>query len=81
MLSLPKLALLIILVGIVWYGWKIWQRRPPQPAADAPAKPAKSVAQPAAEDLVPCRVCGTYIAAAAGPTCGRPDCVATGGKA
>jgi hypothetical protein len=70
MIALPKLVLLVLVVAAFWYGYR-WLNGPardlPRRRATAPRSAVK------AEDLVPCGVCGAYVAAAA-PGCGRPDC-------
>ena len=76
---MSKLILLAVLAGIAWYGWKAWgkklKRMMEPDAAPTPTAPADKVAAPAlAEDLVPCRICGTYVAAGTSQTCGRPEC-------
>jgi hypothetical protein len=73
MLGLPKLVLIVLVAVAVWYvgrrlsgpGRNLQRRRPASPP---PAPPALE-----AEDLVPCKVCGAYVAAGA-PGCGRRDC-------
>ncbi|HJU20822.1 MAG TPA: hypothetical protein VJ770_30615 [Stellaceae bacterium] len=80
MFDLPQLVFLILVIGIVWYGL----RRLNGPPRDLPRRPgARPGMRPnrrqepppriEAEDLVACRVCGTYVAAGA-PDCGRRDC-------
>ena len=76
---MSKLILLAVLAGLAWYGWKAWGKKlkrmmEPEAAPTPPPAAGKPVAPPAADDLVPCRVCGTYIAAATGQTCGRLEC-------
>ena len=71
MLSLPKLLLLIVIAGVAWYGWRIFQRKIDQRDAADRVETGKT---PAAEDMVRCRVCGTYVAAAHAKSCGRSDC-------
>ncbi|MBL26738.1 MAG: hypothetical protein CMM50_04195 [Rhodospirillaceae bacterium] len=79
--SFGKLLVLAAIILVVWYGFKMVgrldrQRRDEVKAAsrDTVRKPRKS-AEPAAEDMIKCRVCGTYVSA--GPdtrSCGRSDC-------
>ena len=76
---MSKLILLAVLAGIAWYGWKSWGKKirrmmEPEAPSGPPVAPEKAPPQPSAEDLVPCRICGTYVAAGAGQTCGRPEC-------
>lgn len=74
MISLPKLALLIVFGAVAWYGWQIWkkkqagQAKPPAPAG------ATRKAEPAAEDMVKCAKCGAYFPASA-RQCTQPGCV------
>lgn len=81
---LNKLLLTVVLVIAAWLGFKYWnrfvlgpyQRRQREMARRDPA-PAKEEAagEPPAhvQDMVECRVCGSYVAAGGG-RCGRPDC-------
>jgi hypothetical protein len=78
MFDLPQLVWLILVVAAVWYGWRRLNRPPPR---DLPRRPGPSTRSGRrgppprieAEDLIACRVCGTYVAAGA-PGCGRRDC-------
>ncbi len=71
MFEFPKLVVLILVFAAVWIGYR-WlngpARVPPRRRASPPPRRAIQ-----AEDLVPCGVCGAYVAAQA-PGCGRPDC-------
>jgi len=82
--SLQKLLVLAIILATVWYGFKFVGRldaarrsrakealkRAASRAAGRPAAPEP----PAAEDMVRCRVCGTFVPARRATACGRPDC-------
>jgi hypothetical protein len=70
MIGLPKLVLLILVIVAAWYGYR-WLNAP---ARELPRQRARAP-HPAvqAQDLVPCEICGAYVAATA-PGCGRPDC-------
>jgi hypothetical protein len=75
--GLPELFVILVVIFAAWHVVKAFnraaQRPPPRgPSAQPRAQPR---AQPMieAEDLVSCRVCGTYIAASA-RACGRSGC-------
>jgi hypothetical protein len=74
--GLPELFVILVVVFAAWHVVKAFNRVSTQPPP--PRRPqAQSQTQPRqiveAEDLVNCRVCGTYIAASA-RNCGRPNC-------
>jgi hypothetical protein len=70
MFAFPKLVFLILLAGAIWIVYR-WMNNPARRLQSQRAsRPRRSIA---AEDLVPCGVCGSYVAAHA-PTCARPDC-------
>ena len=71
--GIPELFLILVVVFAAWHVVKAFNRVRPQ--APPPRPQAQSQARPliAAEDLVSCRVCGTYIAASA-RQCGRAGC-------
>lgn len=70
MFAFPRLVLLMVVIAAVWIGYR-WlnglvhelPRRRPAPGNSAIR----------AEDLAPCEICGTYVAARAS-SCGRSDC-------
>ena len=71
--SLFKLLFLALVVSAVWYGFKYLTK----PEPDQSKRPAGKASrrQPAeAEDMAPCRVCGTYVMVAKPAACARPDC-------
>jgi hypothetical protein len=78
--SLNKLLVLIVIVMAVWYGFKFIGeldrlrkqalRRQGQGKARAPR--AEGALQ--AEDMVKCRVCGTYMPSTSATSCGKPNC-------
>ena len=79
--SLGKLLVLIAIILVVWYGFKMIGRLDRQRREEVgrssrgPMRKARKSAEPAAEDMIKCRVCGTYVSA--GPdtrSCGRRDC-------
>jgi hypothetical protein len=70
MFALPKLIVIILVIAAVWvsYRWlNGFTRELPRRRSASPRPAIHS------EDLVPCGVCGAYVAASA-PACGRPDC-------
>lgn len=76
--GLPELFVILIVVFAAWHVVKAFNRlgtQPPRRRAAArprqPEPPTRPMIE--AEDLVNCRVCGTYIAASA-RHCGRADC-------
>ncbi|HUC10660.1 MAG TPA: hypothetical protein VL985_09580 [Stellaceae bacterium] len=70
MFEFPKLVFLIVVFAAIWIVYR-WMNGPgrqlPRRRAAAPPRTI------AAEDLVACGVCRTYVAAQA-PSCLRPDC-------
>ncbi len=70
MFAFPKLIVIILVIAAVWVGYR-WlngvARELPRRRSASPRATSK------AEDLVPCGLCGAYVAAGA-PGCGRPDC-------
>lgn len=79
-ISFFKLVVLVAVVAIVWYGFKYLQTLT---AANTPApapkrQPRAAASEPnvtTAEDMIACRVCGTYVAANTRKSCGRADCI------
>jgi hypothetical protein len=69
MVGLPKLFLIVLVIVAVWYAVRAVNRMRPQ----MPPRQTQPRAQIEAEDLVNCRVCGSYVAVSA-RHCGRPDC-------
>ena len=76
MFDLPQLVWLILIIAAVWYGLRRLNALPRNPGSHAgQGHPGGRRPPPRieAEDLIACRVCGTYIAADA-PFCGRRNC-------
>jgi hypothetical protein len=69
--GLPELFVIFVVVFAAWHVVKAFNRmqRPPVP----PRQPPRARPMIEAEDLINCRVCGTYIASSA-RHCGRADC-------
>ena len=86
--GLPKLILLIGIIVLVWYGFRFLgqvdrvRRRAASEAAARSAAAAHRTRQqtgqgsglPKVEDMVKCRVCGSYVPARNPSRCGRNDC-------
>jgi len=79
--SLGKLIFTALIVAAVWYGFKMVnrlsdERRNKLAKQNNPAKPAEkqSAGGNDAEDMVACRVCGTFVAPSSAGNCGRNDC-------
>jgi hypothetical protein len=80
-LSFGKLVVLVVIVVLVWSMFKHARRIEAVKATirremAARRRPAAAPRQPtiAAEDLVKCDRCGSYVAAGGTSPCGRADC-------
>jgi hypothetical protein len=81
--GIPELFVILIVVFAAWHIVKAFNRlgqtQPPRgtarrgPQGPQPTQGPQARPMIEAEDLVNCRVCGTYIAASA-RHCGRADC-------
>jgi len=75
-----KLLFLGGAVAAVWYLFKMLagpgQQPPsePEPQAQRPASNTGARNRADAEDMVACKICGTYVSATAARSCGRADC-------
>ena len=74
-----KLVFLAGAVAGVWYLFKMLggpTAPPPEREAQAPQRAAGTAARNRAdaEDMIACKVCGTYVSATGARSCGRPDC-------
>lgn len=84
--SLPKILFTIAVIALVWYGFKWFTRYQEVQAegrksvnsgrrgASAGRKPAEPAGDAAAEEMVACSACGTYVVAKGARSCGRGDC-------
>lgn len=80
--SIPKLALLIVIVLGVWYGFKVIGGRLDQLATKSAGKSAtkgrgktrRDEPEPVSIDTKACPACGTFVAADSAKACGRRDC-------
>jgi hypothetical protein len=72
--GLPELFIILVVVFAAWHVVKAFNRavRPPVPP-EHPQAQRQTRSMIEAEDLVNCRVCGTYIATSA-RHCGRAGC-------
>lgn len=75
--SLPKLLLIVLVIGAVWWLYRRSQvkrrqqdelDRSPRTRAKA-NKPAKPI-----EDMKQCRICNAYVPAVGASRCGRGNC-------
>ena len=82
--SLQKLLLLAAVIGAVWYGFKLVSRMQQNRELEARREGGKprrgrnaasgGGAGDEPETMVPCPVCGVYVASGAAKSCGRRDC-------
>lgn len=76
MFSLPKLAVLAIIIGVIWYGFKFFSRSQ-QVSNNNQNNNADSQSTPppgSAVDMVQCTVCDDFVAAKGATTCGKDNC-------
>ncbi len=73
--SLTKLLVLAAIIGAIWYGFK-WVGRLDKMRKEALRHDSRSreSANLAAEEMVRCSSCDTYVAATGARACGRDDC-------
>jgi hypothetical protein len=70
--GLPEFFVILVVIFAAWHVVKAFNRtRPSAPPPRAQRPQARPMIE--AEDLVSCRVCGTYIAVSA-RNCGRANC-------
>jgi hypothetical protein len=74
--GLLKLLFLAGAVAGVWYLFKMLAGpSAPRSDPDPPSRATQSARNRIeAEDMVPCKICGTYVSAKDARSCGRPDC-------
>ena len=78
-MGLFKLLFLAGAVAGVWYLFKMLAG-PSKPPVEAEPQAQRRATNPTrdraieAEDMVACKVCGTYVAATGARSCGRADC-------
>jgi len=77
MLAPPKFILILAVIVAVWYAMRWFTRQQARMArrqrAPRPAGAGNGRGPRAIEDLVACRLCGSYVATGAGG-CGKPGC-------
>ena len=76
-MGLFKLLFLAGAVAGVWYLFKMLAGPSAPPAEPEPQRRTTSTARNRAieaEDMVACKICGTYVAANGARSCGRADC-------
>ena len=77
--SLSKLLFTVLVIGAVWYGFKWIGRLQNRSGAGgrvgkAGAPPSEAPQPLEAQDMVPCPMCGDYVAAGGDVACPRADC-------
>lgn len=80
-ISFAKVVLLVAVIAIVWFGYR-WLQRWDKERREAERREAAQLGRQGhpgpvagrAEEMSACRVCGTYVAATAARSCGRPKC-------
>ena len=74
--SFLKLLLLVGVIAFVWFGWRWYQRWELEQRRAEAAGRTGGTAQPrlGAEDMVACKVCGTYVAPKSARACARAEC-------
>ncbi|MDA0240093.1 MAG: hypothetical protein O3A84_08725 [Proteobacteria bacterium] len=71
MFSLPKIIVLLLIVGAVWYGFKYLSRG--RVNADDPKAPNRgSDDEPVA--MIQCPICSDFVAGEAATNCGKDAC-------
>ena len=74
MFAQPRFILFILLIVAGWYVIRRWNRHVATIAGRQRAPSRRPAAAPrTVEDLVACRICGSYVAAGA-RRCGNPGC-------
>jgi hypothetical protein len=71
--GLPELFVILVVVFAAWHVVKVFNRARPTAPPQRPRARPQTQPMIEAENLVSCRVCGTYIAASA-RACGRAGC-------
>ena len=77
--SLSKLLFTVLVIGAVWYGFKWVGRLQSRQRSDGRvgktgAAPSEAPQPLEAQDMVPCPVCGDYVAAGVTVDCSRDNC-------
>jgi hypothetical protein len=77
MFTLQKLAVLIAVIGAAWYAFRLVERLQEVRRTAAGRTGHGGGARVGRQDLLPCAVCGTYLAEGAAGACSRADCPQT----
>jgi hypothetical protein len=77
--SFWKLLLLVAVIAFAWFGWRWYQRWELEQRTGGPGKRAGGAESPRlgpekVEEMVACRICGTYVAPKSARACARPAC-------
>ena len=76
--SLGKIIVLLLIIMVVWYGFKVVARRGQSVGRDKTGeklgKDRDDASRDTVHDMERCRVCGTFVPAAAARACGRDGC-------
>ena len=75
--TLPKLLLIVLVIGAVWWFYRRSQiKRRQQDELDRNPRTRAKKNQPAkpVEDMKQCRVCNAYVPAVGASRCGRENC-------
>lgn len=73
--GLIKLVIFALAAYAVWYVYSLAKRlRAAERALGRQGREPMRQAASVAQDLVPCRVCGAYVAASGAAPCERADC-------
>jgi hypothetical protein len=75
--TLPKILLIVLVIGAVWWFYRRSQIKRRDPAElDRNMRTRTKKSQPAKpiEDMKQCRICNAYVPAAGASRCGRENC-------
>lgn len=76
--TLPKILLIVLVIGAVWWWYRRSQIRARERAEEldrnARGGVAKGKAAKPVEDMVKCKICAAYVPAKGATRCGRDNC-------
>jgi hypothetical protein len=75
--SLPKLLLIVLVIGAVWWFFRrtqIKHRERDELDRQPRSRATKNQAAKPIEDMKQCRVCNAYVPSAGASRCGRENC-------
>ena len=72
--GLLKLVLMIAVGVAAWFGYRYFKRWQAAGGKLPTVRRAGQTASNDLEEMVQCRICGTYVTAARPSACGRADC-------